>query len=84
MDSHEVEDRVQKMEYAIWGLSGNNGLVSQLRLLRQEMNDWRLAELQKQEQARKERKSDIRWRIGTAIAVVSAILVAAGIVASAL
>jgi hypothetical protein len=80
----DADDRLKKLEYQMWGLNGTNGVVGQLRGLREDLNSWRMAELQKAEQARKERKSDVRWRIGTAIAIVSAILVAAGIVASAL
>lgn len=72
------------MEYAIWGLKGDNGIVTEIRSLRAEMNGWRMAELQKAETAHQERKRDIRWRIGTAIAIITAILLAAGIVANAL
>jgi acetate kinase len=80
----DMDDRVKKLEYQMWGLNGANGVVGEIRKLRQEMNEWRRAEAEKAREIALERKRDIRWRIGTAIAVVSAILVAAGIVASAL
>ena len=77
-------DRIQKLEYQMWGLNGTNGVVGEIRLLRKDLNDWRLTEVRKAEQGRLERKRDIRWRVGTAIAIVMAILTAATIVASAL
>jgi hypothetical protein len=80
----ELEDRVKRTEYALWGLNGNNGLVSEVRGLRSDMRQWHEDDERKEREAAAERKRDIRWRVTTAIAIVGAILIAAGIVASAL
>lgn len=78
------EDRLTRVEYAIWGLRGDNGLLSEVRALRQEFQGYRKEEADKRALEIQERKKDFRWRVGTVIAIVSAILVAAGIVAGAL
>jgi hypothetical protein len=80
----DMDDRVKRVEYQLWGLNGTNGLVSEVRGLRTDMNRWREAEERKDAAAKIERKQDVRWRIGTAIAIVMAILAAATIVASSI
>lgn len=80
----EMNERLRKLEYQMWGVDGSNGVVSQLKGLRTDLNRWRELEERKEQAARDERKSDVRWRIGTAVAIISAILIAAGIVANAL
>lgn len=78
------EDRLTRLEYAIWGLRGDNGLLSEVRGLRLELQNYRENEANRRALEIQERKKDFRWRVGTVIAIVSAILVAAGIVAGAL
>lgn len=80
----DVEDRVRKIEYAVWGLRGDNGLVSEVRALRIDLQRRFDEEAERRSEEAREKKLDRRWRIGTTIAIISAILVAAGIVASAL
>ena len=78
------EDLLTRLNYAVFGVRGDNGLVAEVRALRQDLQRrFDEEEVRRAVEAR-ERKSDLRWRIGTTIAVVSAILMAAGIVASSL
>jgi hypothetical protein len=88
MPAPETDDRIQRMEWTLYGLTGNNGLVGEMKQLRRELNDWRDEERQRRENEREaeldERKRDRRWRLGYALSVISAILIAAGIVASAI
>lgn len=82
--SEGVEDRVRKVEFAIWGLQGTNGLVGDVKAIRR-MIEAQDAEREKREaEERRERKQDRRWWIGTVFVVIMAILGAAQIVASSL
>lgn len=82
--TEDVENRVRKVEFAIWGLQGTNGLVGDVKAIRR-MIEAQDREREKREEAeRQERKADRRWWIGTVFVVIMAILGAAQIVASSL
>jgi hypothetical protein len=82
------DDRIQRMEWTLYGLTGNNGLVGEMKQLRRELNDWREEDRQRREREREteleDRKKDRRWRLGFAVSVVIAILTASAIIAQAL
>lgn len=86
----DVEDRIQKVEWTLYGLSGGNGLVGEVRGLRDELHGWReeerqrreeeaKAERERQEAARQEKKRDRRWLAGYTLSIIAAIIAAAGI-----
>jgi hypothetical protein len=83
-----TDDRIQRMEWTLYGLTGNNGLVGEMKQLRRELNDWREEDRQRREREREteleDRKKDRRWRLGFAVSVVIAILTASAIIAQAL
>ena len=79
----EVDDRLRKVEYQLWGFRGDNGLVSEVRGLRRDIQQMRDEQHARDETGREERKKDRRWWIGIGISVVMALLVAAQMVASA-
>jgi hypothetical protein len=72
----------------LYGLSGNNGLVGEMKQLRRELTAWREEDRQRREREREteleDRKKDRRWRLGFAVSVVIAILTASAIIAQAL
>jgi hypothetical protein len=82
------DDRIQRMEWTLYGLSGNNGLVGEMKQLRRELTAWREEDRQRREREREteleDRKKDRRWRLGFAVSVVIAILTASAIIAQAL
>jgi hypothetical protein len=82
------DDRIQRMEWTLYGLTGNNGLVGEMKQLRRELNDWREEDRKRREREREteleDRKKDRRWRLGFAVSVVIAILTASAIIAQAL
>lgn len=53
----DLEDRVQRVEYAIWGLQGNNGLMSEMRGLRKDLSDYRAEEAARREREAAERRA---------------------------
>jgi hypothetical protein len=83
-----TDDRIQRMEWTLYGLSGNNGLVGEMKQLRRELTAWREEDRQRREREREteleDRKKDRRWRLGFAVSVVIAILTASAIIAQAL
>ena len=83
MNPETDDQRLRKLEYQLWGFSGANGLVSEVRGLRSEIHAMRNEQLARDTDAREERKKDRRWWIGIGISVVMALLVAAQMVASA-
>lgn len=91
----ETEDRVQRLEFAIWGLRGDNGLVSEVKALRKEiegtnkrLDEWREEERDRRESERKavldEQRRTFRWRLVFGVSVIVAIIGAAGLIAQSL
>lgn len=76
------DDRVQRLEYALFGLRGDNGLISEVRQLRAEFARYREDERERREEERRDKRTERRWQIGTALAIITAILTAASIIAS--
>lgn len=95
MNDAERDKLMTEMRFQLWGVSGTNGLVGDVKAIRRmvekqererqadklEAQDEREADL---EAARKEKKADRRWWVGTVLAVVMAIIAAASIVAGAI
>lgn len=50
-ESLELEDRVQRMEDAIWGPFRNNGVVGEVKSLRADVQGWRVEEQKRRESA---------------------------------
>lgn len=63
--------------------AGTNGVVGGLRAVQDEIKALRKEIAADTKAKAEEHKKDVRWRIGTALAVVTAILIAAQIIANA-
>ena len=82
-DLEETQDRVQRLEDAVWGPWRNNGLVGDVKAIRSMLEEQDRKALLREVDERKERKLDRRWWVGTVLAVIMAVLAAAAIVAGA-
>lgn len=78
----DIEERMRRMEYAIWGLRGDNGMVSDIRAIR----EWQVAEDKRREEDELDRLAGQRAVILALLAAVIALigtvasLVAAGVI----
>lgn len=72
------EGRLKRVEYAIWGLQGNNGMVSDLRGLRREFQQFAAAEAGR-------REGDVREKARTsrlvALSAMAAVVSLIGVIA---
>ena len=71
----DIEDRVRRIEYAIWGLRGDNGMVSDIRAIRK----LQVAEDKRREADSKDRLAGQRAVI---LALLAAVIALIGTVAS--
>ena len=71
----DIEERMRRMEYAIWGLRGDNGMVSDIKAIR----DWQIAEDKRREADTKDRLAGQRAVI---LALLAAVIALIGTVAS--
>ena len=55
MTPNGLEERLKRLEYAVFGLAGDNGLRSEVRGLRRDLQKWRDAEEKKDEETARER-----------------------------
>jgi hypothetical protein len=77
----DLEDRIQKVEYAIWGLRGDNGMMSDVRGLRGDLSAFIAAETRRREDEAKTQRSRDRALVTLLITVLITLL---GVVAALL
>lgn len=73
----DMDDRMTRVEYAIWGLQGNNGLTSDVRALRADLAAWQKAETQRREEESDKQRARDRTSL---LAAITAILSLLGII----
>jgi hypothetical protein len=54
----DLEERMNRIEYAIWGFNGDNGLLAEFRSFRREISRWRREERERREEEAKQARRD--------------------------
>ena len=70
----ELEDRVTALEHNMWGVRGDNGVVTALRDLTLELRQWKANETERRDELAKEQRGRSRAINAAAISSVVALI----------
>lgn len=70
----ELEDRVTALEHNMWGVRGDNGVVTALRDLTTELRVWKADEQRRRDDEQKEQRNRSRAIVAAAITSTIAML----------
>jgi hypothetical protein len=67
-------DRLRRIELALWGPWGENGMAGDIKALRKALNDYVAAEERRRRESEKEDKGDQRFRFVAVLGIITAVI----------